>query len=230
VRAVSALQPPLRRPAARRAATGGPAPPGARARGAAQAGACQSPTETAGVDIPAQLGGAAGAAALADHAFFQYERALQREADPTLVIDLPRAGGERAERAAAAGGGGAGAPPAPAAALAEGGGGAPAAPPPAEAAPADVGDEGGPAARRQLEVGVEYAAGGAGGGLCFWGAFVRSAGEVRPRAGSARAAARRPGAPRGGRSPPSRGPGCRPSRLQSRGAPARGALIATGSA
>jgi len=188
------------------------------------------PHRDSGPGLLARLGGAAGAAALADHAFFQYERALQREADPTLVIDLPRAGGERAEGAAAAGGGGAGAPAAAAAALAEGGGGAPAAPPPAEAAPAAAGEEGGTGTRRQLEVGVEYAASGAGGGLCFWGAFVRSAGEVRPRAGTARAAARRPGAPRGGRSPPSRGPGCRPSRLQSRGAPARGARIATGSA
>ena len=185
MRAVPGLPRHLRRPAApaRHHRRPGPAgPPRAGARRAAQAR--RTPDRDSGPLSPAWLGGAAGAAALADHAFFQYERALQREADPTLVIDLPRAGGERAEGAAAAGGADAGSPAA-AAAQAEGSGRAAAAPPPAEAAPAAVKEEGGRGARRQLEVGVEYAAGGAGGGLCFWGVFVRSAGEVRPGAGPA---------------------------------------------
>lgn len=127
---------------------------------------------------------AGAAAAVADHAFFQYERALQREADPELLIQLPLAAAPAAkpspaaqpsagphdpQRAAPAG--------QPAAELS--GEVQPAAASEAPAAASLGAGGGGTDARRMLAIGVEYEAGGSGGGMCFWGSYARSAHEVR---------------------------------------------------
>ena len=127
---------------------------------------------------------AGAAAAVADHAFFQYERALQREADPELLIQLPLAAAPAAEPSPAA---------QPSAEPHDPQRAAPAGQPVAELsgevlpaaasegpAAASLGAGGGGAdAQRTLAIGVEYEAGGSGGGMCFWGAYARSAHEVR---------------------------------------------------
>lgn len=97
--------------------------------------------------------------AIAEHAFFQYERALQREADPELRIALPPA---RAARAPPEPGGRADAPDAQPSVEAE----EPAAARMDAAAAAAAADDGG--GRRSMVLGVEYEAGASGSGLCFW--------------------------------------------------------------
>ncbi|KAK9825158.1 hypothetical protein WJX81_006717 [Elliptochloris bilobata] len=96
------------------------------------------------------------AAAVAEHAFYQYERALQREADPELLVALPPAAPGRQPDAETQG--------PPAAALDAG-------KPLAAAAGAEN--------ARALALCVEYEAGASGSGLCCWDGYARAGGEPR---------------------------------------------------
>ena len=100
------------------------------------------------------------AAAVAEHAFFQYERALQREAEPELRVSLPPAPAAQA-------------PPEPGG-RADAPGSQPKTEPEALAAAATdaavaAADGGG---SRSMVLGVEYEAGASGSGLCFWDGCV----------------------------------------------------------
>ena len=115
------------------------------------------------------------AATVADHAFFQYERTLQRESNPELIITLPPVQNTPAQPAAAAGdatGDGAAQPIcADVQQIADKGGGE-------EKGGGELAGQGAEGGLRTLLLRVEYELREPGSGLLFWGAFAHTNNQV----------------------------------------------------